>query len=76
MFFSFTCVLVEVQFLGHKFGLKGSTYTRENKVTINYGNNDNNNVILHWGRGSSPWKTVCFSLTGISFFIYKNIIFQ
>ena len=28
----FARVLVEVQFLGNKFGLKGSTYTRENKV--------------------------------------------
>ena len=25
-------VLVEVQFLGYQFGLKGSTYTRENTV--------------------------------------------
>ena len=31
-FFFFTRVLVEVQFLGYKFGLKGSTYTRENTV--------------------------------------------
>ena len=28
----FARVLVEVQFLGYKFGLKGSTYTRENTV--------------------------------------------
>ena len=28
----FACVLVEVQFLGYKFGLKGSSYTRENMV--------------------------------------------
>ena len=30
--FFFTCVLVEVQFLGYKFCLKGSTYTQENTV--------------------------------------------
>ena len=30
----FAGVLVEVQFLGYKFGLKGSTYTRESTVYI------------------------------------------
>ena len=29
----FALVLVEVQFLGYKFGLKGLTYTRENMVS-------------------------------------------
>ena len=29
----FACVLVEAQFLGYKFGLKGSTYTQESMVT-------------------------------------------
>ena len=33
--FFFARVLVEVQFLGYKFGLKGSTYTRENMISIN-----------------------------------------
>ena len=32
----FACVLVKVQFLGYKFGLKGSTYTRENTVTVDW----------------------------------------
>ena len=32
--FFFARVLVEVYFLGYKFGLKGSTYTRENTVYI------------------------------------------
>ena len=32
--FFFTHVLVEVQFLGYKFGLKGSTYTRQNTVVL------------------------------------------
>ena len=31
-FLNFTQLLVELQFLGYKFGLKGSTYTRENTV--------------------------------------------
>ena len=34
--FFFARVLVEVQFLGYKFGLKGSTYTRENMVSTSY----------------------------------------
>ena len=32
--FFFAHVLVEVQFLGYKFSLKGSTYTRENTVAF------------------------------------------
>ena len=32
--FFFARVLVEVQFLGYKFGLKGLTYTRENTVDM------------------------------------------
>ena len=31
-FKNFANVLVEVQFVGYKFGLKGSTHTRENTV--------------------------------------------
>ena len=31
-FFNFARVLEEVQFISYKFGLKGSTYTRENTV--------------------------------------------
>ena len=34
VFLNFACVRVEVQFLGYKFGLKGSTYTRENTVKV------------------------------------------
>ena len=30
--FFFACVLVEMQFLGYKFGLKGLTCTQENTV--------------------------------------------
>ena len=32
--FFFAHVLVEVQFLGYKFGLKGLTYTQENTVNV------------------------------------------
>ena len=32
-FLNFARVSVEAQFLGYKFGLKGSTYTRENTVS-------------------------------------------
>ena len=32
--FDFACVFVEVQFLGYKFDLKGSTYTREKTVRL------------------------------------------
>ena len=32
--FFYVRVLVEVQFLGYKFGLKGSTYTQENTVYV------------------------------------------
>ena len=33
-FKNFARVLVEVQFLGYKFGLKGSTYTQEKTVIL------------------------------------------
>ena len=52
----FAHVLAEVQFLGHKFALKGSTYTRENTVS-------GNTLVdkLGWVNLCVPLATKCLS---------------
>ena len=43
-----TCVLVEVQFLGYRFGLKGSTYTRQKTVCLTSPPDSLLNFIKFW----------------------------